>query len=109
MSISPWTQGDGLPAWTIGLKPDSGPVDIAGLSTGDFTMVFINSAGQEVIGSGPFSNLTVASGSTPATITYQVGSADVATLGVFDARVVIKRGVVGQQRTLKLGSFVVER
>lgn len=108
MGISPWSQGDGKPTWPLGLQPDSGTFDISGLSTSDFTMVFINSAGQEIIGTGTFSNLTAASSISPAAITYQAGVSDVATLGTYDMRVVVKKGTTSQQ-TFKFESFVVER
>lgn len=113
MGISPWFQGDGQPLWTLGLQPDSGPLNVSGLTTSDFTLVAINSVGQEIDDDGVFSNLTAASGSgataVPASIVYQVGTKIINMPGSYDIRVVIKKGIVGQQRTFKFGQFVVER
>lgn len=103
MGISPWTQGDGKPPWVFSLEPDSGTFDITGLTTGDFTLVMINMSNkQEVDGTGTFSNLTAATGSTPASITYILSSTDATNKGLQDMRVVAKKGTTSQQ-TFKFG------
>ena len=109
MSQSPWKQGDREPYWTFGMQPDDTPLDISGLATSDFTLVFIDSSGVERDGDGVFTSLTAASGGTPAMITYQQSTADVAIIGVFDRRIVIKKGNTAHQRTFELGPWVCER
>lgn len=107
MSQSPWKQGDREPYWSFGLVPDSGTLDITGLSTSDFTLVFIDSSGNERNGDGVFTNLTAASGGNPAMITYQQSANDVGTLGIFDREIVIKKGTI-HQKTFELGSWICE-
>jgi hypothetical protein len=103
MGISPWAQGDGSPPWTFELEPDSGNFDISGLTTSDFNLIMINvSNEQTTTATGTFTNLTTASGSNPATITFNPSSSDVAALGMYDMRVVAKKGTANQ-RTFKFG------
>lgn len=104
MGISPWAQGDGKPIWTFALEPDSGTFDTSGLSTSDFTLTMLNISNQQItVATGPFSNLTAASGGNPAQISFQPSSNDVAALGMFEIDVVLKRGITGQQRTFEFG------
>ena len=100
--------GDREPYWTFGLQPDDQALDITGLSASNFTLVFIDSSGVERNGDGVFVDLTAASGSTPAMITYQQSAADVAIIGVFDRRIVIKKGTAFQ-KTFELDSWTCER
>lgn len=103
MGISPWTQGDGNPPWTFALEPDSGAFDISGLTISDFNLIMINvSNGQTITAKGTFTNLTAASGNNPAMITFNPSSSDVSALGMFDMRVVAKKGAINQ-RTFKFG------
>ena|SRR2546421_11661540 len=103
MGISPWTKGDGKPLWTFSLEPDSGDFDITGLVASDFTLVMMNvSNNQEVDGTGTFNDPLPASGGNPATIVYQVSSADAANVGMQDIRLVTKKGTLSQ-RTLEFG------
>jgi hypothetical protein len=98
MGISPWNKGDGKPNWTFSLEPDSGIFDTSGLSPSDFTLVMINISNQQAVnGTGTFSDLIPATGSIPATITYQLSSADTANLGMYNMRVVSKKGTASQQ------------
>lgn len=107
MMTQTWKQGDREPFWLFGLQPGTGTLDITGLSTSDFTLVFIDTDGNERSGDGVFSNLTAASGSTPALITYAPSANDVATLGKFERRVVIDRAT-SNQRTFDLGFWSCE-
>jgi hypothetical protein len=103
MGITPWSMGDGLPTWTFQIEPDSSAFDITGLSTSDFTMVFINTVNKLATnGTGTFSNLVAASGSNPAQITYTPSAVDTATAGMFDVRIVTKQGTPSQ-RTFHYG------
>jgi hypothetical protein len=103
MGISPWTLGDGKPPWTFGLEPDSGPLDITGLTTSDFSLIMLNISNQQsTTGTGAFSNLTAAYNVNPAQITYALSSTDAALLGMYDVRVVIKKGTINQ-RTFNFG------
>lgn len=103
MGLSPWSQGDGKPWWTFSLEPDSGNLDTTGLSLSDFTLIMRNISNQQsIIGTGIFSNLTAASGGNPAQITYALSSTDASSLGMYDMRIVVKRGTV-DQRTFKFG------
>jgi hypothetical protein len=100
MSLSPWSQGDGKPDWTFYLEPDNDNFDATGLSTSDFTLVMVNISNQQTtLGTGTFSDLQ---NSIPASITYQLSSTDAARLGMYDMRIVIKRGSA-DQRTFKFG------
>jgi hypothetical protein len=108
MAQSPWKVGDRGEHWPFGLQPDSGFFDIDGLVPSDFTLVFMDSSGNERDGDGIFTNLTPATPTTPAMIIYQQSAADVATIGTFDRRVVIKRGTP-QQKTFEFGPWVCER
>lgn len=89
MGISPTYLGNLAPAWIISLVPDSGYVNVSGLVVGNFSLRIRNTAnGVEQTGAGTFSNITAAvlSGSTvttPASVQYQPGTADVSTLGMF--------------------------
>lgn len=103
MGITPWTQGDGAPPWTFALELDSGIFDITGLSTSDFSLVMINISNQQSkTATGVFSSLTAASGSNPATIVFTPSSSDISTLGMYDMRVIAKKGTPNQ-RTFKFG------
>lgn len=104
MGISPWSRGDGKPLWTFSLEPDSGTFDTTGLTTSDFTLVMINVSNEQQIvnGTGTFSNLQAATGSTPAMISYQISSADATNIGMQDMRIVAKRGTTSQE-TFKFG------
>jgi len=115
MAQSPWKQGDREPYWTFGLQPDSESLDVTGLVTSDFTLVFIDgSTTVESDGDGVFTNITAAIAATsttsaiPATITYQPGPLDVATVRTCDRRVVIHKGTV-HQKTFEFGPWVCER
>jgi hypothetical protein len=108
MSQSPWKQGDREPYWEFGLQPDDDPLDVTGFTTADFSLIFIDASGNERIGDGIFTDLTAASGSSAAMITYQQSSNDVAETGVFDRRVVIKRNTI-HQRTFEFGKWACER
>jgi hypothetical protein len=100
MGVSPWSQGDNKPVWTFALEPDSDNFDTTGLSVNDFTLVMINVSNQQItIGTGTFSNLL---NSIPASITYQLSSTDAAMLGMYDMRIVVKKGTINQQ-TFKFG------
>lgn len=84
MAITPWPKGNLVPAWVISLVPDTGTVNVAGLVVGNFSLRILNSnAGTETIGAGTFSSITAAAGVIPASVTYALNSADVATLGMF--------------------------
>ena len=84
MPITPWTQNNLAPAWVISLVPDSGVVNVSGLVAGNFSLrIRNNNSGVETTGAGTFSNITAASGATPAQVTYQPAAADVATLGTY--------------------------
>ena len=103
MGITPWTQGDDNPVWVFSLEPDSGAFDITGLTTSDFDLIMVNvSNEQETIATGPFTNLTAANNNSPATITFNPSSDDVAALGMYDVRIVAKKGTANQ-RTFKFG------
>ncbi len=109
MAQSPWKQGDREPYWEFGLQPDTGFFDVTGLVTSDFTLVFLNvTDNTESDGDGVFMDITAATPTTPATITYQPGPLDVATVRTCDRRVVIKRGTV-HQKTFEFGPWVCER
>jgi hypothetical protein len=82
--ITPWTVGNLAPAWTISLIPDSGSVTMTGLTTSNFSLrIRNNNTGVETTGAGAFSNITAASGATPASVTYQPAAADVGTVAPF--------------------------
>jgi hypothetical protein len=107
MAITPWYRGDTLPAWPISLTTDSGSINVTSLSSSNFSMLIHNSdTGVETTGTGSFTNLTAASGSTPASILYQPSSADVATLGNYILFVVITWPGGGIE-TLSLGTWQV--
>lgn len=100
MGVSPWSQGDSKPVWTFALEPDNDNFDTTELSVNDFTLVMMNVSNQQItIGTGTFSNLL---NSIPASITYQLSPADAAMLGMYDMRIVIKKGTINQQ-TFKFG------
>lgn len=103
MSISPWTQGDGAPPWTFALETDSSSLDITGLSTSDFSLVMINISNQQSkTATGVFSNLVAASGSNPTTIVFSPSSNDTSALGMYDMRIIVKKGTANQ-KTFKFG------
>ncbi|GCE14196.1 hypothetical protein [Tengunoibacter tsumagoiensis] len=107
MAISPWYKGDTAPSWTISLIPDSGTINVASLSPSSFTLLIKNTDnGVEVVGSGTFSAITAASGSTPASVVYQPSSADVASLGNYVLFLVISFPG-GFTETLSIGVFQV--
>jgi hypothetical protein len=84
MPITPWPKGNLVPPWVISLIPDTGTVNTTSLVVGNFSLRILNTnLGTETTGVGTFSNITAAAGSTPASVTYQVAAADVATLGMF--------------------------
>jgi hypothetical protein len=97
--MSLWFKGDRKPPWVIGLQPASGNLDISGLTTADFTFIFIDTAkpDTEIVGTGTFSALTAASGSNPASITYAPSASDVATVRTHTRRIVLKRATNDQQ------------
>lgn len=99
MSQSPWKQGDLAPAWQFGLQPDTGQLDITGLSPSDFTLLMYDASQPQtaIIGTGTFSGLIAAGGDQPAKVTYQQSSADVATLRTHRREIVIKRGTSAQK------------
>lgn len=108
MAQSPWKQGDRQPYWPFGLQPDSGIFDVTGLVASDFTLVFLDPNSNERDGDGVFTDITAASVSSPATVTYQPSANDVANVGTFDRRVVIHKGTP-QQTTFEFGAWVCER
>lgn len=112
MSQSPWKQGDREPFWVFGLQPDSGFLDISGLSESDFTLIFLpfveSGASTPRTGTGVFSDLTASADGSPATITYAPGAVDVATAGLFGREVVIKRGT-SEQRSFDFGYWICEQ
>lgn len=109
MSDSPWFLNDRKPPSVISLAVDSGLLDITGLSTSDFTMLFINlSTEQERTGTGAFSNLAAGSGSTPASIVYSPSADDTSMLGTFARRIIKKQGTAEQQ-TWELPAWTVKR
>jgi hypothetical protein len=108
MAQSPWKQGDRGKYWPFGLQPDTGFFDVTGLTPSDFTLVFLDANGNERDGDGIFTNITAATSSSPATVTYQQSATDVARVGTFDRRVVIRKGTP-QQETFEFGAWVCER
>lgn len=103
MGISPWSAGDGKPPWLFSLDPDSGAFDITGLSVSDFTLVMINMSNkQSTNGTGTFSDLLAADGNIPASIVYQLSTADAANIGMQDMRIVVKEGTSSQE-TFRFG------
>ena len=93
----------------MALQPDEGQLDTTGLTTSDFTMVFVDATtGTPRNGDGVFTDLTAASSSAPAMITYQPSANDVATIGLFSRRVVIKKSTI-HQRTFDFGNWVCQK
>lgn len=94
MGISPTykTSIPTAPLWTIQLVPDSGIFNVSGLTVSDFQLLMHNlDTGVETTGAGTFSNIQAAvtqtiNGATviisPASVQYQVASADV-TVGKY--------------------------
>lgn len=102
MGFSPWYLGDRLPIWTFELVPDTGTLDITGLSTSNFSLVFINTFNMKTrSGTGVFSNLVAG---PPVTILYTVGANDVATAGIYEVRTLINAGT-SSQRTFSMGTW----
>lgn len=113
MSITPWLQGDTKPSWKFPLILDSGPLDVAGLSTSNFTLILHNTvSNQETTGTGTFSNLQAGNPSTqpptPPCIFYTPAPADVATIGQNRAYIVIMYPGGGGQETLSAGYINIE-
>ncbi len=112
MANTPWYQGDTQPIWTLALTPDSGPFVITGLSTSNFALLLRNTDTLvDTNGTGAFSNLTAAvmNGNTvtaPASIQYQLSSADVATPGNFALYLVVTYPGGGVE-TFSLGPWQV--
>lgn len=115
MAITPWFQGDTLPAWNIQLSTDSGTINTSGLSDANFSLIIRNTdlqSNPDRAGTGVFSNLTAAvmQGNvviTPASILYQLSSADSATLGNYVILVVITYPNSAGTETLSLGTWQV--
>jgi hypothetical protein len=105
--MSEWFKGDRKPSWVIGLSPASGTLDITGLTTSDFTFIFIDSSSPdiEIVGTGTLSNLAAGN---PATITYTPGANDVGTVRTHRRRIVLKRETADQQ-TFDIDNQVIER
>lgn len=107
--ITPWYQGDTFP-WTIPLTLDNNaPFSITSLSTSNFSLLIKNTDANppsEVSGTGTFSNLTAASGNTPASIIYTPSSADTSTLGNFALFIVVNYPN-GTKQTLSIGAWQV--
>ena len=107
MSQSPWPQGDTREPWTFELEPDSGIFDISGLTTANFTYYMRNISNDvERQGDGTFNNLTAASGSDPAMITYQQSANDVGSPGNFKQW--IKVTTSGKPQTFDFGLLAIE-
>lgn len=110
MAITPWYAGDTAPLLTIQLLPDSGVVDITGLSTSSFTLVIRNSnAVTQANGQGTFSALTAAvvvNGvvTSPASIQYQLSSSDIA-VGLYHLYLKVQFGT--RQQTFDCGPWQV--
>jgi hypothetical protein len=109
--ITPWYKGDTSPAWTIQLTPDSGVFSTTGLSTSNFSLIIRNVDSvppTDTAGTGSFSNLVAGTSvSSPSTITYAPGSADVANLGDYILLVVVTYPGSGATQTFNLGSWQV--
>jgi hypothetical protein len=70
MPISPWYLGQLAPAWTIQLVPDTGYVNVTGLTTNSFSLRIRDlDKGTETTGQGTFSNIVAA-----VTTTVQPGN-----------------------------------
>lgn len=108
--MSLWFKGDRKPSWVIGLQPASGNLDITGLTTADFTFIFIDVVAPtvEITGAGTFSALTGASGGNPASITYAPGANDVATARTHTRRIVLKRAT-SEQQTFEIDDQTIEQ
>lgn len=109
MALSPWYQGDTLP-WTLPLTLDNNATFVTtSLTPSNFALLIRNTDANppsEVSGTGVFTNLIAASGSTPAQITYAPSSADVATLGNFALFIVVTYPNSTVQ-TLSIGAWQV--
>lgn len=99
MGINPWYTGQLSPIWTFQLIPDSGVFNVSGLIPSDFTTVFRNTdvvTLDDIPGTGTFSNIVASSGTglntIPASVQYQVSSADVATPGNYHVFVKVTTG-----------------
>ena len=109
MPTSPWTKGDQKPLWRLTLGSASDPLSIVGLTTSDFKVKMKNiSNGVITTGTWTFSALAAASGSTPATIDYQVSPVDVATPSMNEVTVVLKEGTVDQRTFKQSGVWSLE-
>ncbi|HET8911894.1 MAG TPA: hypothetical protein VFN23_10545, partial [Ktedonobacteraceae bacterium] len=85
MGISPWyrTSSPISPIWTILLVPDTGSFNVAGLAPSNFALLLRNlDTGVETTGQGTFSNIQAATTISPASVQYQLATADV-NLGHF--------------------------
>ena len=95
MGITPWFVGQVSPVWTINILPDSGTFNASGLVPSNFSMVFRNTDASGIVdinGTGTFSNVTVASGSAPATVQYTPSSTDVQNAANYRALVKVVTG-----------------
>lgn len=103
MGFSPWYRGDRLPVWDMLLEPDSGTLDASALTVDDFSLVFVNTTNHaKTTGTGTFSNVTLASGATPASVQYALSAADATLSGMQEVRIVIKSGTANQ-KTFNMG------
>jgi hypothetical protein len=108
VGLSPWFKGDRKQPWTFSLETDSGTFDITGLTTSDFKLKMLNiTTSERRDGTGTFSNLTAASGSAPASITFNQSADDVGTLDKFAIHVVCKENTA-QQETFDMGDVTFE-
>lgn len=83
MGYQPWYTTDTYPALRIALTVDGVNDDITGLATGDFTMILRNvgvAPPTDTTGTGTFVIITA----SPAVITYQFSTGDVASAGSFE-------------------------
>lgn len=109
MAITPWYVGDTAPAWTIPLTLDNGAFSTSSLSVSNFALLIRDTDADppsEITGTGTFTNLVAASGTTPAQITYIPSSADTSTLGNYALFIVVTYPNSTVQ-TLSLGAWQV--
>lgn len=107
MAITPWYQGDTVPAWTIPLVLDTGVFNTSLLSPSNFALLIRNTdTNVETTGTGVFSSLTAASGSTPAQIAYAPSTTDTSTPGNYALFIAVTYPS-GAVETLSLGAWQV--
>jgi hypothetical protein len=111
MSISPWMQFDTEPPWKFPLRTDSGLLNVSGLTVANFQLILHpTSGGQEIIGSGSFSDLLTSDPyflDAAPSIVYHESLADVSAIGQYRAWIVIGYSD-GEQETLSLGYIAIQ-